>query len=169
VPGLGLAIDGESVRYVAGWGEHGALDAVNHFAATIEDLAHRIETAIRPPVVTDARAPPPPRALGGDGAASGHGVSTRRRRADARSEQARERRRQRPRLLPRPIATAVSRVSLESPDAHVSRRARDRTTRQRFEHFGVAVDVRTVAPSDFETCVPTGGATARWRPEVACR
>jgi hypothetical protein len=27
--GLGLAIDGESVPYVAGWGEHGALDAVN--------------------------------------------------------------------------------------------------------------------------------------------
>jgi hypothetical protein len=45
--GLGLAIDGESVPYVAGWGEHGALDAVNHFAATIDDLARRIETAIR--------------------------------------------------------------------------------------------------------------------------
>ncbi len=45
--GLGLAIDGESVSYVAGWGEHGALEAVNQFAATIDDLARRIETAIR--------------------------------------------------------------------------------------------------------------------------
>jgi hypothetical protein len=50
---LGFAIDGERVPYVAGWGEHGALDAVNHFAATIDDLARRIETAIRPPAVTE--------------------------------------------------------------------------------------------------------------------
>lgn len=46
--GLGLAIDGESIPYVAGWGEHGALEAVNHFAATIDDLARRIETGIQP-------------------------------------------------------------------------------------------------------------------------
>jgi hypothetical protein len=50
--GLGLAIDGESVPYVAGWGEDGALDAVNQFAATIEASARRIEAAIRPPVAT---------------------------------------------------------------------------------------------------------------------
>lgn len=50
--GLGLAIDGESVPYVAGWGEHGALEAVNQFAATIDELARRIETAIRPPAAT---------------------------------------------------------------------------------------------------------------------
>jgi hypothetical protein len=44
--GLGLAIDGETVPYVAGWGEHGALDAVNQFANTIDQLARRIENAI---------------------------------------------------------------------------------------------------------------------------
>jgi antirestriction protein ArdC len=44
--GLGLATDGDSVPYVTGWGEAGALDAVNQFAATIDDLARRIETAI---------------------------------------------------------------------------------------------------------------------------
>jgi hypothetical protein len=46
--GLGLAIDGESFPYIAGWGEHGALEAVNRFAVTIDDLARRIEKAIRP-------------------------------------------------------------------------------------------------------------------------
>src|SRR3954471_2435997 len=44
--GLGLAIDGESIPYVAGWGEDGALDAVNHFATTIDRLARQIENAI---------------------------------------------------------------------------------------------------------------------------
>jgi hypothetical protein len=44
--GLGLAIDGESVPYVAGWGEAGALEAVNQFAATIDRHARRIENAI---------------------------------------------------------------------------------------------------------------------------
>jgi hypothetical protein len=44
--GLGIAIDGESVPYVAGWGEHGALDAVNQFAATIDRHARQIENAI---------------------------------------------------------------------------------------------------------------------------
>jgi hypothetical protein len=47
--GLGLAIDGESVPYVAGWGEQGALDAVNQYAVIIDELARRIEIAIRPP------------------------------------------------------------------------------------------------------------------------
>lgn len=44
--GLGLAIDGESVPYVAGWGEDGALDAVSEFAGTIDRLARRIEDAV---------------------------------------------------------------------------------------------------------------------------
>ena len=44
--GLGLAVDGESVPYVAGWGEDGALDAVNKFAGTIDSLARRIEDAM---------------------------------------------------------------------------------------------------------------------------
>jgi antirestriction protein ArdC len=52
--GLGLAIDGESVPYVAGWGEDGALDAVNRFAATIDQLARQIENAINSSAATAA-------------------------------------------------------------------------------------------------------------------
>jgi hypothetical protein len=52
--GLGLAIDGESVPYVAGWGEDGALDAVSRFAATIDQLARQIENAITGSVATAA-------------------------------------------------------------------------------------------------------------------
>ena len=36
---VGLAVDGESIPYVAGWGEDGALDAVMEFAETIDSLA----------------------------------------------------------------------------------------------------------------------------------
>lgn len=43
---VGLAVDGESVAYVAGWGEDGALDAVTQFAATIDALARRIEDVL---------------------------------------------------------------------------------------------------------------------------
>jgi hypothetical protein len=48
--GLGLAVGGESVPYVAGWGESGALEAVTQFAQTIDDLARRIENALGVPV-----------------------------------------------------------------------------------------------------------------------
>jgi hypothetical protein len=50
--GLGLAIDGESIPYIAGWGERGALDAVNEFATIVDASARRIETAIRWPEAT---------------------------------------------------------------------------------------------------------------------
>jgi len=43
---VGLAVGGESIPYVAGWGEHGALDAVTSFAETIDALARRIEDAL---------------------------------------------------------------------------------------------------------------------------
>lgn len=43
---IGLAVDGESIPYVAGWGETGALDALTAFASTIDDLARQIETAL---------------------------------------------------------------------------------------------------------------------------
>jgi len=36
---VALAIDGESIPYVAGWGEHGALDAVTESTQTIDALA----------------------------------------------------------------------------------------------------------------------------------
>jgi hypothetical protein len=44
--GVGLAVDGESIPYVAGWGEEGALEAVSEFAETIDSLARRIEDAL---------------------------------------------------------------------------------------------------------------------------
>jgi len=44
--GLGLDVSGETIPYVAGWGEDGALDAVTQFAALIDALAHRVEGAL---------------------------------------------------------------------------------------------------------------------------
>ena len=43
---VGLAVDGETVPYVSGWGEDGALDAVTEFAETIDQVARRIEDAL---------------------------------------------------------------------------------------------------------------------------
>ena len=46
---VGLAVEGESIAYVAGWGEDGALEAVSEFAATIDALARRVEDALADP------------------------------------------------------------------------------------------------------------------------
>jgi antirestriction factor ArdC-like protein len=43
---VGLWVDGESVPYVAGWGEDGALEAVTEFAKLIDTLARRVETVL---------------------------------------------------------------------------------------------------------------------------
>jgi len=43
---VGLDVGGESVQYVAGWGESGALEAVTAFASTIDELARRVETVL---------------------------------------------------------------------------------------------------------------------------
>jgi antirestriction factor ArdC-like protein len=43
---VGLAVEGESVPYVAGWGQNGALEAVTQFAETIDSIARRIEDAL---------------------------------------------------------------------------------------------------------------------------
>jgi hypothetical protein len=43
---VGLLVDGETVPYVAGWGEDGALAAVTEFARTIDELARRVEDAL---------------------------------------------------------------------------------------------------------------------------
>ncbi|HWX98098.1 MAG TPA: ArdC family protein [Solirubrobacteraceae bacterium] len=43
---VGLAVDGETIPYIAGWCEDGALDAVTEFAGTIDELAGRIESAL---------------------------------------------------------------------------------------------------------------------------
>ena len=44
----GLDVGGESIPYVAGWGEAGALDAIREYAETIDRIARRIEDAIAP-------------------------------------------------------------------------------------------------------------------------
>lgn len=44
--GVGLAVDGESIPYVAGSGEDGALEAATEFAETIDAIAGRIENAL---------------------------------------------------------------------------------------------------------------------------
>lgn len=43
---VGLDVTGETVPYVAGWGEDGALEAVTEFAKTIDELARRVETVL---------------------------------------------------------------------------------------------------------------------------
>ena len=48
IHGLGVGTSGETVPYVAGWAETGALEAVNEFAQLIDTLARRVEAAIKP-------------------------------------------------------------------------------------------------------------------------
>ena len=43
---VGLDVGGESIPYVAGWGEDGALDAIREYAQTIDTIARRIEDAL---------------------------------------------------------------------------------------------------------------------------
>jgi hypothetical protein len=55
---VGLDVGGESIPYVAGWGEDGALDAIREYAQTIDTIARRIEEALdpRPELAADAMA-----------------------------------------------------------------------------------------------------------------
>ena len=43
---VGLQVDGETIPYIAGWGEDGALAAVTEFAETIDRIARRIEDVL---------------------------------------------------------------------------------------------------------------------------
>jgi hypothetical protein len=43
---VGLDVGGETIPYVAGWGEEGALDAIREYAETIDAIARRIENAL---------------------------------------------------------------------------------------------------------------------------
>lgn len=43
-----MDVGGESIPYIAGWGEDGALDAIRDYAATIDTIARRIEDALDP-------------------------------------------------------------------------------------------------------------------------
>ena len=47
--GVGLDVSGETIPYVAGWGETGALEAMSEFAQLIDSLARRIAQAIEDP------------------------------------------------------------------------------------------------------------------------
>jgi hypothetical protein len=44
----GLDIGGESIPYIAGWGEDGALETIREYAQTIDTIARRIEDALEP-------------------------------------------------------------------------------------------------------------------------
>lgn len=46
---VGLDVGGESIPYIAGWGEDGALDAIREYAKTIDTVARRIEDALALP------------------------------------------------------------------------------------------------------------------------
>jgi hypothetical protein len=43
---VGLDVSGESIPYIAGWGEDGALDAIRDYAQSIDAIASRIEDAL---------------------------------------------------------------------------------------------------------------------------
>ena len=43
---VGLVVDGETIPYVTGWGEDGALDAIREYAHTIDQVARRLENAL---------------------------------------------------------------------------------------------------------------------------
>jgi hypothetical protein len=43
---VGLDVGGESIPYIAGWGEGGALGAIHEYAETIDAIAGRIEDAV---------------------------------------------------------------------------------------------------------------------------
>lgn len=45
---VGLDVGGESIPYIAGWGEDGALDAIKTYADTIDTVARRIEETLQP-------------------------------------------------------------------------------------------------------------------------
>jgi hypothetical protein len=53
---VGLDVGGESIPYVAGWGEDGALDAIREYAETIDGIARRMEDALDHGSATSAAA-----------------------------------------------------------------------------------------------------------------
>ena len=51
---VALDVGGESIPYIAGWGEDGELDAIRQYAATIDAIARTIEEALQPAAGTSA-------------------------------------------------------------------------------------------------------------------
>jgi hypothetical protein len=56
---VALDVGGESIPYIAGWGEDGELDAIREYAATIDTIARTIEDALQPAARTSATPPEP--------------------------------------------------------------------------------------------------------------
>ena len=50
---VGLDVGGESIPYVAGWGEDGGLVAIRDYAATVDTVARRIEDELQPAATTE--------------------------------------------------------------------------------------------------------------------
>ena len=46
---VGLDVSQETVPYIAGWGENGAVDAISQYATTIDAVARQLETALSQP------------------------------------------------------------------------------------------------------------------------
>ena len=51
---VGLDVGGETIPYIAGWGQDGALDAIRDYAETIDTIARRFEDALDPASTTPA-------------------------------------------------------------------------------------------------------------------
>jgi hypothetical protein len=51
---VALDVGGESIPYIAGWGEDGELDAIREYAETIDTIARTIEDALQPAARTSA-------------------------------------------------------------------------------------------------------------------
>jgi hypothetical protein len=56
---VALDVGGESIPYIAGWGEDGELDAIREYAATIDTIARTIEDALQPAAGTPTRTTDP--------------------------------------------------------------------------------------------------------------
>ena len=54
---VGLDVGGESIPYIAGWGEDGALEAIREYAQMIDTIARRIEDALGAAAATSQFAP----------------------------------------------------------------------------------------------------------------
>lgn len=68
---VGLDVSGESIPYIAGWGEDGELAAIRRYAQTIDNIARRIEDAI------DVRSQPPTGTIDSDSLAAQPGQTCR--------------------------------------------------------------------------------------------
>jgi hypothetical protein len=42
----GLDVSGETIPYIAGWGEEGALEAIGQYAQTIDTIARKLEAVL---------------------------------------------------------------------------------------------------------------------------